>query len=743
MDHTLKLLPHVALLALINIADAGWAAQEETDGDPPQLSAVLLTDPAGVRLDGLLDEAAWQTADVMSGFRQREPSEGAEASERTEVRVLYDRNYLYIGVSAYDSEPEAIIARQLERDASLGLSRFGPSGGDDSIELILDTFRDRRNAYYYATNPLGVQVDGLITDESESPDLNWDPVWDVRSQITADGWSTEIVIPLRTLRYPAERGAQTWGFNVQRIIKRKNEQVLWTSWSRDNEGLHRVSRAGELTGLQSLQRKLEYSVKPYVLAEGGTDYADDPSGQTDVDGQLGLDAKLGFATGLVLDLTVNTDFAQVEADNQQIDLTRFNLFFPEKREFFLENAGIFEFGAPGFGGPPNFLLFFSRRIGLARTGFAEAEIVPMIAGARLTGRIGGQTVGLLNVLTGEEETLGVPLTNFSVARIKRDIGQQSYVGAMATYRVEDGGANNGSGGADWNFWLSEPLVFRGYYARTQGSELPSRDSWRVVLDYTGDWIGGIAEHMEIDPAFEPGIGFVRRDNIARSLFGFRLSPRPPIAGLRKIDIFNRFEYIVAADSREVRDRAWQISVTPQLDSGDRAQIEFGRLSQRLDESFELTPGVVVPEGDYEDWILTGSISTSRNRAFAAEVFGGVQGFWDGDLWRVGAALFYSSPHIGIELVYDHNDVEVPDGVFTTDLVGVRLNLAANTRLFGNALIQYNSQTGTFLTNLRVNFIHRPGSDLFVVFNDRRGVRGGRWDPESRALIVKLTYLKWF
>ena len=215
MDHTLKLLPHVALLALINIAGAGWAAQEETDGDTPQLPAALLTDPAGVRLDGLLDEAAWQTADVMSGFRQREPSEGAAASERTEVRVLYDREYLYIGVSAYDSEPEAIIARQLERDASLGLSRFGPSGGDDSIELILDTFRDRRNAYYYATNPLGVQVDGLITDESESPDLNWDPVWDVRSQITADGWSTEIVIPLRTLRYPAERGAQTWGFNVR------------------------------------------------------------------------------------------------------------------------------------------------------------------------------------------------------------------------------------------------------------------------------------------------------------------------------------------------------------------------------------------------------------------------------------------------------------------------------------------------------------------------------------------------
>ena len=722
----------------------GGAAQEERTVERPSLRAVPLNDGDAVRVDGLLDEPAWQSARVATGFRQREPAEGARATERTEVRVLYDRNNLYIGIYAFDSEPGFIIARQLKRDASLGLRRFGPSGGDDSIELILDTFHDRRNAYYFATNPNGALVDGLITDETESPDMNWNAVWDVRARRTADGWSAEFVIPFRTLRFAADTSEQAWGFNVQRTVKRKNEQALWTSWSRDDaEGLHRISRAGELTGLRSLEKKLNLGVKPYVLAEGGREFITDPRGRNDLDGSIGLDAKLGLASGLVLDLTVNTDFAQVEADDQQIDITRFNLFFPEKREFFLENAGIFEFGAPQFFGPPQFLLFFSRRIGLERTGFAAAQTVPMIAGARLTGRAGGQTIGFLDVVTGTEEALGVPTTNFAVGRIKRDIGQRSYIGAMATNRLEEGRSDNIAGGVDAKLWLTSALAFVGFYSRAQQGRLPSQDAWQLKLDYTGDWYGGIVEYIEIDPAFNPGVGFVRRDNIARSNVGFRLSPRPPIEGLRKIDIFNRFEYVVAADSRDVRDRRWELSVTPQLDSGDRVRLAVARQFQRLDRGFELTPGIGVPEGDYEDWVFSASVTTSRNRPFSAQLEGGLEDFWDGDRWRLGGSLSFSSSHISVGVSYAHNDIEVPSGAFTTDLVGVRIDAAVNTRLFGNALIQYNSQTGAFDTNVRIDFIHRPDSDLFIVFNDRRSVQGGRWDPVSRALIVKLTYLYWF
>lgn len=723
------------------------AAQEV--GPQPVLQARLVAEGAAIRLDGALDEPAWQDGDVASGFRQREPDEGAPASESTRIRVLYDQENLYIGVWAFDSRPDRIIARQLERDARLGLSRFGPSGGDDAIELILDTFHDRRNAYYFGTNPQGIQVDGLITDESHEPDLDWDGVWDVRARVSNDGWTAEFAIPLRTLRFPANAGEQTWGFNVQRVVARKNEQSLWTAWSRDNEGLNRVSRAGELGGLDSLRRGLDLSVKPYVLTAVGQDYLERPSGSADFEPDVGFDAKLGLASGLVLDFTVNTDFAQVEADEEQIDLSRFSLFFPEKREFFLENAGIFEFGAPQFFGPPPLLLFFSRRIGLQRTGFAQAQTVPIIAGTRLTGRAGGQTIGLLNVTTGEEESAGAPLTNFAVVRVKRDVGQRSYVGALATHRLEEGGADNVVAGVDWNFWLSGPLVLEGFYARTWDSGPGGEDdTWQLTLDYTGDWIGWQVNHLEIGEELEPGIGFVLRRDIARSSGSLRLTPRPAIRGLRKIDIRNNFEYVTSARSRrDVLDRSWEISVTPELDSGDEADLELGYQFQRLDEEFVLTPGdtapVIVPVGDYEHWRFEGRINTSGTRPLAAEVSGGVQGFWGGERWELGGEISFNSPHIGLELEYSHNDIDVPSGAFTTDLVQGRLKLAVNTRLFGNALLQYNSQTGAFSANLRVDFIHHPGSDLFIVFNERREVEDGRWNPESRAFIVKLTYLRWF
>ena len=740
--------PAAALLLLGAVNLNTLAAQEVGQSPQPTLQAGRITESAAIRLDGALDEPAWQDGDVASGFRQQEPQEGAPASESTRIRVLYDHENLYVGVWAFDSRPDRIIGRQLERDAQLGLSRFGPSGGDDAIELILDTFHDRRNAYYFGTNPQGIQVDGLITDESHEPDLDWDGVWDVRARVSNDGWTAEFAIPLRTLRFPANAGQQTWGFNVQRVVARKNEQSLWTAWSRENEGLNRVSRAGELGGLDSLRRGLDLSVKPYVLTAVGQDYDERPSGSADFEPDVGFDAKLGLASGLVLDFTVNTDFAQVEADEEQIDLSRFSLFFPEKREFFLENAGIFEFGAPQFYGPPPLLLFFSRRIGLHQTEFARPQTVPIIAGARLTGRAGGQTIGLLNVTTGEEESANAPLTNFAVARVKRDVGQRSYVGALVTHRLEESGADNVVAGIDGNFWLSGPMVLEGFYARTWDSDPGGDDdTWQLTLDYTGDWIGWQVNHLEIGEELEPGIGFVLRRDIARSSGSLRFTPRPPIRGLRKIDIRNNFEYVVYADSRKVLDRSWEISLAPELDSGDEADFELGYQFQRLDEAFELTrldtAPVIVPEGDYEDWRFEGRINTSGTRPLAAEVSGSVQGFWGGDRWELGGELSFSSPHIGFDLGYSHNDIDVPGGAFTTDLVQGRLKLAVNTRLFGNALLQYNSQTGAFSANLRVDFIHRPGSDLFIVFNERRDIEDGRWNPDSRAFIVKLTYLRWF
>jgi hypothetical protein len=732
-----KALHACAVLTLAIIGRPASAQEVRPDTLAPTIAAQRVLDSDEVRLDGILDEPAWRDADRISGFRQQEPLEGEPATEDTEVRVLYDGEYLYIGVRAFDSQPDRIIARQLERDSRLGLARFGPSGGDDAIEIILDTFLDRRNAYYFATNPQGVLTDGLITDESEDVDLNWDAVWDVRARTTAEGWSAEFQIPLRSIRFPARDGGHTWGFNVQRVIVRKNEQNLWTSWSRDNEGLTRVSRAGELTGLQSLPGGLDLYIKPYVLGEAGRDYVERPDGDVAWDGAIGLDAKLGLASGQVLDLTVNTDFAQVEADDEQVDLTRFNLFFPEKREFFLENAGIFEFGAPGFR-VPDILLFFSRRIGLA-----AGQTVPILAGGRFTGRAGRQTLGFLNVVTGREEDLDAPLTNFTVGRVKRDMGQRSYVGGIVTSRLEEGGASNLAGGVDWNFWLSSQLALEGFYARTTDSQRGGDDySLQATLDYTGDWLGWRVEHLEVGPDMLPGIGFIRRTDIAQTSGSLRLSPRPPINGLRKIDIRNSLDYIASVSTRGLLDRRWEIDISPELDSGDEAGFEIAYEFQRLDSEFELAPDVIVPPGDYETWNFGAEVNTSSARPISVEVGGGVGGFWGGERWGAGAEIAFNSPHFGFALGYDHNDVDVPDGAFTTDLVRGRIKLAASTRLFGNALVQYNSQSGSFSANVRINWIHRPGSDLFIVFNERRDVVGSRWNPDSRAFVVKLTYLMW-
>ena len=730
----------VALLMLGSAAQPELSAQtEDAEREVPTLRAHRIDDAEDIEIDGRLEESVWRSAMAISGFRQREPFEGEPATEDTEVRILYNDQYLYIGIWAHDSEPERILGRSLERDAQLGLSGRGPSGGDDAIAIILDTFHDRRNAFYFATNPQGAIVDGYITDEDHDADLNWDAVWDVSARITSEGWTAEMEIPLRTIRFFGREGPQTWGFNVARVIARKNEQSLWTAWSRDNEGLNRISRAGELVDLQSLPASPSFQLKPYVLGESGQDYEARPDGGIAFDGQVGLDAKYTLVSGLVLDLTVNTDFAQVEADEEQIDLTRFSLFFPEKREFFLENAGIFQFGTGGGFRAPDLLLFFSRRIGIE-----EDLIVPMIAGARISGRTGKQTIGFLNVLTGREGAAGAPLTNFAVGRVKRDIGQRSYLGAIATGRVEEGGRRNVAAGIDWNIWLTQNMALEGFIAGVNENRPNFNDySARLSLDYTADVVGWRADHIEIGPEMLPGIGFVRRTDIAETSGSLRVTPRPQVLGLRKIDIRNSFNYISTQRSRRTLDKRWEINFSPEWNTGDEARLELAWQSQRLLQSFELDDTVVVPVGVYEDWTLRGSVESTRARTFFGELGGGGGGFWGGHRWFVEGDLAFNSPHVGLELGYEHNDVDIPSGAFTTDLIRSRIRLALNTKLFGNALIQYNSQSGAFSANVRINFIYRPGSDLFIVFNETRGISGGRWDPEARALIVKLTYLHWF
>ena len=456
-------------------------------------------------------KTAWRDAPMASGFRQQEPFEGEPATEITEVRVLFDDATLYVGVMARDRSPEEVIARILQRDKLMEMTFEGEPEftGDDAVVIVLDPFHDHRNAVALGTNPNGAEFDALITDEGREFNVDWRGVWEVAARRTPEGWSAEFAIPFRSLRFP-EASDEPWGFNVYRVIRRKNEQVLWSSWSRSNEGFTCVSRAGHIHGLTDLPRAgLNLEVKPYVL--GGSTSELDSFDRLDTDAELdvGLDAKYELRPGLLLDATLNTDFAQVEVDDQQVNLTRFSLFFPEKRDFFLENGGIFEMGWRGMFEPPPFLLFFSRRIGISEDG-----PIPVLGGLRLTGRAGGQTVGVLNVVT--DDAFGEPRENHAVARVKRDVGSSGYVGAMVTDRRSAGNWNS-TGGVDWSFWPASALNVQGFAAVTATSGAGGDGAaYRLSVDYQTDRFGIRAGHLGVGPDATADLGFITRTDVQRS-----------------------------------------------------------------------------------------------------------------------------------------------------------------------------------------------------------------------------------
>ncbi|UCC82563.1 MAG: carbohydrate binding family 9 domain-containing protein [Gemmatimonadota bacterium] len=707
------------------------------DTERPSFSGLRIdSDSEPVVLDGTLDEPFWTRAPVATDLRQREPLEGEVATEVTEVRVVYDERSIYIGIRARDGEPDAVIARILQRDRVMeahpfeGVPRFA---GDDAVAILLDTFHDHRNAVVFATNPNGAEFDALITDEGREFNVDWRGVWEVRAQRTADGWSAELEIPFRTLRYPrgVERG--TWGFNVYRVIRRKNEEVLWSGWSRANEGFHRVSAAGNLEGLDDLpQTGLNLEMKPYVLG-GGTQ--EQEAGEIDSDPRfdVGLDAKYEVRPGLVLDVTLNTDFAQVEVDDEQVNLTRFSLFFPEKREFFLENAGIFEFGTRGGFEPPPFLLFFSRRIGIAEDGE-----VPLLGGLRLTGRVGAQTIGFLDVVT--DSAYDEPRSNFAVARVKRDVGGRHFIGAMVTDRRWANGWNT-AGGLDWSFWPAAALNVQGFVAAT-GTSGPGGDdyAYRIAVDYQQDRFGLSTQYLMIGPEANADVGFITREDIRRADVFMRFTPRPDALGLRKIDLY-LFAGLVTRVDGLLQDWSLGPVFGPEWNSGDSFTLFYQIGFNRVDEEFDISDKVLVPPGDYDLWQFGWFAGTSRNRRVVLGLNGALSGTFGGHIHTVAPSLtFNPNANLSTSLRYSRSWIDLPGGAFTANVGSLRLSYAFTTRLVANALLQYNDADNAASAQIRLNFIHSPGSDLYVVFNEQRGTDDSLWEFSDRGAVVKITYL---
>jgi hypothetical protein len=687
---------------------------------------------APIRLDGEFSESAWQESEAARSFVQAEPYEGSPATERTEVRVLYNDESLYIGVYAYDTEPGKILINSLKED-------FDPKD-DDSFEIILDTFHDGRSGYLFITNPHGAKRDAQVTDEGREINSDWDTVWDVRTQRNGDGWTAEIVIPLKGLSFPERRADPVWGINFGRRIRRKNEMDYWAPVPRRYE-ITRLSLAGELHGLEEIERGRNVRVKPFVAADLSRFAARDRIG---LKAKEGLDVKYSITPSLTLDLTGNTDFSHVEVDEQQINLTRFPLFFPEKREFFLENSGIFQFGdIPGERGgrAAETQLFFSRRIGLSD----EGEPIPIWGGARLSGPVGKFRLGFLTMQTKETST--EPGNNFAVARVKRNVFANSDIGAIFVNRqASEGDDYNRAAGVDGNFRFGQNFTLNGYLAKTFTDELRGRDLAKKV---TSQWRDNLITVQAIvtdqQENFNPEVGFTERTGVRSIRSRIEVRPRPP-----KNPVIREFRphvyphYQMDEDNR-LLTRTFHYGFDVLFHNGSVVEVKHETAFDRLDEPFRIRripPLVTIPAGDYDFNLWGLELQSDPSRRFS-----GTLDYRNGDFYSgtrttlVTSGTIRPNERFSVEGRYTHNDVQVREGSFTTNLISSRVSYFFSTRMFLSTLIQYNSDRKQVTSNIRFNFIHHPLSDLFLVYNEQRDTSGA--GINDRALTLKYTHLVTF
>ena len=728
---------------------------------PPVAPEVVARDAAGrltiraVRLaapiafDGRLDDEIYATVPPLSDFIQQEPQEGAPATERTDVWVFFDDERVYFSFRCWETAPERVIANEMRRDNSNVYQ-------NDHIAFVVDTFYDRRNALEFLVNPMGGLMDGQITNESMY-NGDWNPIWDVAVGEFDGGWTVETAIPFKSIRY--RRGAaQIWGFNVRRVSIWKNEHSFLTRVpaSMGGSGIFLMSRAATLVGLEAPEQSTNLDIKPFAITDLTSDHVARPAISNALGGDAGLDVKYGVTQNLVADLTVNTDFAQVEADEQQVNLTRFSLFFPEKREFFLENQGLFAFGGTGSGAfrgnDTTPILFYSRRIGLH-----GGREVPIRAGGRLSGRMGRFSVGALNIQTGDMQLGGAPAdrvqaANFTVLRVKRDVLRRSSIGGIFTRR---GGSNGGPAwneayGLDGTFAFFDDLAINTYWAQTRAAErLEDHVSYRGQLDYAGDRYGVQLEHLVVGDNFNPEVGFLQRDDFERSYGAFRFSPRPHvIAAIRKLYFEGRLDYYTDRTG-VVETRIAQGLFSIEFESSDRFDATYTRSYEFLDRPFPIASDVTIPIGGYRFQDVDVLYSFGLQRRLSGGL--GIQhgSFFGGEKTtaRLGLGGFRRSgrlevsPQVSVEPGLEYNRITLPQGQFTTRLVTTRTTYTVTPLMFVSALLQYNSTNNSLGANVRLRWEYQPGSELFVVYNEQRDTLTPRMPVlQNRAFIVKFNRL---
>ncbi|MEQ1728340.1 MAG: DUF5916 domain-containing protein [Vicinamibacterales bacterium] len=700
------------------------------------IRAVRVTAP--MRVDGRLDEAIYSSVQPASGFIQMEPKGGQAATEKTEIWIFYDKDNVYVSFKAWESAPERTIANEMRRDS--GNIRQG-----DSVGFGFDTYRDRRSSFQFEANSLGARTDGQSTNERQYS-ADWNPVWNLSAGEFDGGWTIEAAIPFKSIRY-APGTVQDWGFQARRTNKWKNE-IAYLTKVPPAFGMGRADFSASLyasvVGLEAPPLTRNIELKPYAIGSLTTDNTSSPAQSNVLDGDVGVDAKYGITQNITADLTYNTDFAQVEADEQQVNLTRFSLFFPEKRDFFLENQGIFTFGNNS-GGTGNSatsdvpLLFYSRRIGLA-----GGRQVPIWGGGRVTGRIGRYQFGVVNMQTKEDEALAAPSTNFSVVRVKRDLLRRSSVGVLATSRSRSqaGLGSNQTYGVDGTFAFFTNLTVATYFAqtRTEGQS-DGTSSYRAQMEYSGDRYGLQLERLTVDPNFNPEVGFLRRTDMRKNYGQVRFSPRPrSIAAVRKFSTIGQFTYVEDA-AGQLTTRLTDAEFAVELQNSDRFQVGIVEDYELITRAFSVVPGARIPVGGYDFTVGRIGYSLGQQRRVSGSVLVEKGEFYDGT--RTGLTFnrsrIFFSPRLSVEPTVTLNWIDLPAGSFSSRLVGSRVTFTATPKLFASALVQYNSSTHTVSANARLRWEYRPGSELFVVYNDERNSDAGTGIPglQNRAIVVKV------
>ena len=699
--------------------------------------AVRIDEP--LRIDGRLDEEVYTRIEAMSGFLQNDPDEGAPATEKTEVWLLFDREHVYVVARCWETRPDRLMANEMRRDNTRIVR-------DDNFAWSFDTFYSRRNAVLFEVSAVGGRLDAELTNESQI-NIDWNPVYDVVVGRFDGGWTMETALPFKSLRYRGA-GPQIWGFQARRVNRWKNESSYLTplSAAQGLRGHFRASLAATLVGINAPQASRLLEVKPYAISDVTTSINASPPLASDLSGDVGLDIKYGVTQGLTGDFTYNPDFAQVEADEQQINLTRFSLFFPEKREFFLENQGTFGFGGAvtsgrlaGASDTP--ILFYSRRIGLN-----VGQEVRLDAGGRLTGRVGAFTLGALNIQADDDVASNSPATNFTVLRAKRDILRRSSIGVMFTGRSASqlGAGSNTAYGADGVFGFYDDLTLNTHWARTSTEGLGGNDtSYRGHLDYAGDRYGVQLEHLLVGDDFNPEVGFVRRRDILRSFGELRFSPRPvSIPLVRRFVWTGSFAYLENL-SRVVETREADAAFTIEWENSDQFTLGGRQSFEFLPAPFTIAPGVTLPIGGYSFSNLRLGYTFGQQRRLSADITAEHGTFFSGHKTSlaVSRGRVSLSNQFSVEPTYSINWVDLAEGSFTVNLVGTRATFTMTPRMFTSMLVQYNSSIDAVSANLRFRWEYRPGSELFVVFNEERDTETRRFPTlTNRAFIVKINRL---